>query len=107
MMAPEERRIVDDDLGWQLAYLRGQNDIELTDSGPECTIEVLLALVNLGQHVRALTRDEATPWQMAVRRLTFATDEMLATLLVPLDDDADAQAVETWKRALSEVRALQ
>jgi len=104
--APEDRR-VDEALCWQLAYLRGQNEITLTASGPECTIQALLALVNLGAHVRALTSEEATPWQMAVRRLTLVTDELLATLLVPLDDATDAQAVETWKRALSEVRALQ
>lgn len=91
-----------DDRGWLLAYLHGQREIDDTGPWPSMTLDVALALINLGVHVRDLTAAEATVAQMAMRRLTLATDAMLAMVFVPGDADGDRDIVEVWRQARRE-----
>jgi hypothetical protein len=41
-----------------------------------------------------------------LRRLTYKTDEMLAVLLVPGDESEDAQTVQAWRDAHTELQEL-
>jgi hypothetical protein len=98
-MTPDQQR-------WCLAYLRGQVEITDQDPWPSVPLQVAFALVNLGKHVRQITRDAATPYELSLRRLTFATDDLLAMLLVPGDERADREVVDTWRGAHAELQQL-
>lgn len=97
-----------DEENWVRAYLLGLHEIVVTETKrAQCSLDVVCALVNLGRHVRQIARAEATPWEMALRRLTLATDELLAAVVIPLDADADAETLQTWLQAVREAHALQ
>lgn len=98
-MTPEQHR-------WALAYLEGQTSVTFDGDWPQCATEVMMALLNLGGYVRAITADATTPYEMALHRLTFATDQMLAMLLAPCDETTDQQVTRTWLAARAEVLAL-
>jgi hypothetical protein len=93
---------------WALAYLDGQREsISVADGQPQCSsVDALLGLVHLGARLRGLTRDAASPYELALRRLTFCTDNLLATILAPGDDDADAEIVRAWEQARGELESL-
>lgn len=99
-MTPEDHR-------WALAYLEGQCEIGFDDDDwPQSTAEVTSALVRLGAHVRRITAAGTTPFELAMNRLTYATDEMLAALLVRGDERADERTVRRWLIARAEVIAF-
>lgn len=90
-------------------YLEGQRThIRIDASGhPEVQPPAaLLAIVDAGARIRAAARSESTPYEMALRRLTFCTDDVLATILARGDDDADAEIVRAWEDARSELESL-
>ncbi|WP_201358590.1 hypothetical protein [Mycobacterium paraintracellulare] len=91
---------------WCFAYLQGQAEIVDADPWPSVSADVLFALVNLGVRVRQLTRNAATPYEMSLRRLTFATDDLLAMILVAGDECEDELVVRTWRDARAECREL-
>lgn len=98
--------MTDEETCWCLAYLRGQTEITDGDPWPSVPVDVLFALVNLGAHVRGITRDAATPYELSLHRLAYATDDLLAMLLVPGDRAEDEQVVRTWRDAHAELQEL-
>lgn len=98
--------MTDDERFWCLAYLKGQTEITDDESWPSVAVDTLFALVNLGVRVRRITRDAGTPYELSLRRLTFATDDLLAMLLAPGDEADDGQVVRTWRDAHAELQEL-
>lgn len=99
--------MTDEETCWCLAYLKGQTEI-IDGDDPWVSVppDTLFALVNLGIRVRRITRDAGTPYELSLRRLTFATDDLLAMLLVPGDRAEDEQVVRTWRDAHAELQTL-
>ncbi|ORW02470.1 hypothetical protein [Mycobacterium kyorinense] len=96
----------DPERAWLTAYLHGIGEHVTFDEHdwPQCSADALFALVNLGVKVRDVTRGQVSPLEMTARRLTFATDELLAILLAPGDEAADREVVATWRQAWDEMR---
>ena len=107
--------MIDEEYVWIAAYVHAQRE-HIRDGGdgwPEVigaedhdALEVLLSLVNLAIRIRHITRKMASPLEMAANELAYVTDEMLAVLTAPLDEDADAAIVDRWRQTLAEVEEL-
>lgn len=91
-----------DDHAWILAYLRGLREIHDTGPWPSVPLDAAFALINLAVKIRQVTAAERNLAEMAVRRLTFATDQLVAMLFAPGDADGDRDVVVAWRQARRE-----